>query len=66
VLQLQDFKSVSEYNSSMFNISSKLKLCGDNITNDDMLEKKNYLHFMPQICSCSSNIKNEVLRNIVN
>ena len=40
MLQLQDFKSVSEYNSSMFNISSKLKLCGDNITNDDMLEKK--------------------------
>jgi hypothetical protein len=36
---LQDFKSGSKYNFAMFNISSKLKLCGDNITDDDMLEK---------------------------
>ncbi|XP_070037186.1 uncharacterized protein [Nicotiana tomentosiformis] len=39
-LRLQDFKSVSEYNSAMFRITSKLKLCGDSITNYDMLEKK--------------------------
>ena len=38
-LRLQDFKSVSEYNSAMFKISSQLKLCGENITDDDMLEK---------------------------
>jgi len=38
-LRLQDFKSGSKYNFAMFNISSKLKLCGDNITDDDMLEK---------------------------
>ena len=38
-LRLQDFKSVSEYNSTLFKISSQLKLCGENITNDDMLEK---------------------------
>jgi hypothetical protein len=38
-LQLQDFKSVSDYNFSMFNISSKLKLYGDNIIDGDMLEK---------------------------
>ena len=38
-LKLQDFKSVSEYNSVLFKISSQLKLCGDNITEEDMLEK---------------------------
>ncbi|XP_070011388.1 uncharacterized protein [Nicotiana sylvestris] len=38
-LRLQDFKSVSEYNSAMFRIISKLKLCGDTITDYDMLEK---------------------------
>ncbi|XP_070002275.1 uncharacterized protein [Nicotiana sylvestris] len=38
-LRLQDFKSVSEYNSAMFRITSKLKICGDTITNYDMLEK---------------------------
>ena len=38
-LRLQDFKSVSEYNSTLFKISSQLKLCGENITNEDMLEK---------------------------
>ena len=43
-LRLQDFKSVSEYNSALFNISSQLKLCGENITDEDMLEK-NFYHF---------------------
>ncbi|XP_070012508.1 uncharacterized protein [Nicotiana sylvestris] len=38
-LRLQDFKSVSEYNSAMFRITSKLKLYGDTITDYDMLEK---------------------------
>lgn len=38
-LRLQDFKSVSEYNSAMFKITSQLKLCGENVTDDDMLEK---------------------------
>ena len=38
-MRLQDFKSVSEYNSTLFKISSQLKLCGENITNEDMLEK---------------------------
>ncbi|XP_059639825.1 uncharacterized protein LOC132282235 [Cornus florida] len=38
-LLLQDFKSVSEYNSALFKISSQLKLCGEKITDDDMLEK---------------------------
>ena len=37
--RLQDFKPVSEYNSALFKISSQLKLCGDNITEEDMLEK---------------------------
>ena len=38
-LRLQDFKSVSEYNSAMFKITSQLKLCGETITGEDMLEK---------------------------
>ncbi|CAN4079975.1 unnamed protein product [Withania somnifera] len=38
-LRLQDFKSVSEYNSAMFRITSKMQLCGENITDADMLEK---------------------------
>ncbi|XP_021838059.2 uncharacterized protein [Spinacia oleracea] len=38
-LILQDFKSVSEYNSTMFQITSQLKLCGEKITDADMLEK---------------------------
>ncbi|KAK9682553.1 hypothetical protein RND81_10G081800 [Saponaria officinalis] len=38
-LRLQDFKSVSEYNSAMFRITSQLKICGEKITNMDMLEK---------------------------
>ena len=38
-LRLQDFKSINEYNSALFKISSQLKLCGDNITEEDMLEK---------------------------
>ena len=38
-LRLQDFKTVSEYNSALFKISSQLKLCGEKITEKDMLEK---------------------------
>ncbi|CAA7040493.1 unnamed protein product [Microthlaspi erraticum] len=38
-LRLQDFKSVSEYNSALFKITSKLELCGEKVTDADMLEK---------------------------
>ncbi|KAJ9564499.1 hypothetical protein OSB04_000465 [Centaurea solstitialis] len=38
-LRLQDFKSVSDYNSAVFKIVSELKMCGEKITDDDMLEK---------------------------
>ena len=38
-LCLQDYKTVSEYNSAMFRISSQLKLCGEKVTDEDMLEK---------------------------
>ncbi|KAL6313570.1 hypothetical protein AAG906_006937 [Vitis piasezkii] len=38
-LRLQDFKIVSEYNSALFKISSQLKLCGEKIIEEDMLEK---------------------------
>jgi hypothetical protein len=38
-LRLQDFKSVGEYNSAIFRITSELKLCGEKITDEDILEK---------------------------
>ena len=38
-LRLQDFKSVSEYNFALFKINSQLKLCGEKITDENMLEK---------------------------
>ena len=38
-LRFQDFKFVSDYNSVLFKISSQLKLCGENVTKEDMLEK---------------------------
>ncbi|XP_050238026.1 uncharacterized protein LOC126687509 [Mercurialis annua] len=53
-LRLQDFKSVSEYNSAIFRISSKLKLCGETITDEDLLEKTfSTFH--------ASNVNNELL-----
>ena len=38
-MRLQDFKTVNEYNSALFKISSRLKLCGEKITDENMLEK---------------------------
>ncbi|KAJ9557575.1 hypothetical protein OSB04_012189 [Centaurea solstitialis] len=37
--KFQDFKSVSEYNSAMFRITSQLTLCGEKITDEEMSEK---------------------------
>ncbi|KAM2188561.1 hypothetical protein ACFX1R_032089 [Malus domestica] len=36
---LTDFKSVAEYNSALFRITSQMKLCGDTITEEMLLEK---------------------------
>nr|XP_009772690.1 PREDICTED: uncharacterized protein LOC104223038 [Nicotiana sylvestris] len=38
-LRLQDFKTVSEYNSVVFRITSQLKLCGEVMNDEDLLEK---------------------------
>ncbi|CAN6679158.1 unnamed protein product [Malus baccata var. baccata] len=38
-LRIQDFKSVAEYNSALFRITSQMKLCGDTITKEMLLEK---------------------------
>ncbi|XP_068309784.1 uncharacterized protein [Pyrus communis] len=38
-MRIQDFKSIVEYNSAMFIIRSQMKLCGETITKEDMLEK---------------------------
>ncbi|XP_068329655.1 uncharacterized protein [Pyrus communis] len=34
-----DFKSMAEYNPALFRITSQMKLCGDTITEEHMLEK---------------------------
>ncbi|KAK4737844.1 hypothetical protein R3W88_001541 [Solanum pinnatisectum] len=38
-LRFQDYKTVIEYNSIVFRTTSQLKLCGEVIKDDDMLEK---------------------------
>ncbi|GAV75897.1 LOW QUALITY PROTEIN: UBN2 domain-containing protein, partial [Cephalotus follicularis] len=38
-LRFQDFKTVSEYKSTLFKIVSQLKMCGEVITEDMLLEK---------------------------
>ena len=38
-LRIHDFKSMTGYNSTMFRISSQMKLYGETITEEDMLEK---------------------------
>ncbi|XP_018435874.1 uncharacterized protein LOC108808189 [Raphanus sativus] len=38
-IRIQDFKSVNEYNSAMFKIVSKLRLCGETVTDKQLLEK---------------------------
>ncbi|KAM3235773.1 hypothetical protein P3L10_015810 [Capsicum annuum] len=38
-MRFQDYKSVHEYNSAMFRISSQLKLCREKVNDDDMMEK---------------------------
>lgn len=38
-LRLQDFKSISDYNSAVYRITSQLELCGEKITYEDLLEK---------------------------
>ncbi|KAI5348462.1 hypothetical protein L3X38_001349 [Prunus dulcis] len=43
-LRFQDFKTVTEYNSAMHKITSLMRLCGESISKEDMLEK-NYEYF---------------------
>ncbi|CAH9077885.1 unnamed protein product [Cuscuta europaea] len=38
-LRFQDYKSISDYNGALFQITSKLKLCGQKVTDAEMLEK---------------------------
>ncbi|XP_070047387.1 uncharacterized protein [Nicotiana tomentosiformis] len=59
--RLQVFKSVSEYNSAIVRITSKLKLYGDSITDYDMIKKTQ--RFMPPIWSCNNSTERKVSRN---
>jgi ribosomal protein L40E len=45
-LRLLDFKNITEYNSAMFRIISQLNLCGEEVTEQDKLEKT-YSTFPP-------------------
>ena len=38
-LRFQDFKKVNEYNSTLFRICSQLKFCGEDVSDEEMLEK---------------------------
>ncbi|XP_048631046.1 uncharacterized protein LOC125605082 [Brassica napus] len=38
-LRIQDLKTVDEYNSALFKIVSKMRLCGETVTEKDLLEK---------------------------
>ncbi|XP_026400035.1 uncharacterized protein LOC113295922 [Papaver somniferum] len=38
-LRFQDFKSVSNYNSALYEITAQLQLCGDMVTEESKLEK---------------------------
>ena len=38
-LRLQDYKNIFEYNPAMFRITSLLLLCGEKVTDEEMLEK---------------------------
>ncbi|XP_023739450.1 uncharacterized protein LOC111887515 [Lactuca sativa] len=38
-LRFQDFKKVNEYSSALFRICSQLKYCGQEVIDEDMLEK---------------------------
>ncbi|KAI5353592.1 hypothetical protein L3X38_006486 [Prunus dulcis] len=55
-LRFQDFKTVSEYNSPMHRITSLMRLCGENISEEDMLEK-NSEHFSCFKCPPSAAIQ---------
>ncbi|XP_048605155.1 uncharacterized protein LOC106389329 [Brassica napus] len=46
-LRFQDYKSVSEFNSAMFGITSRMMLCGEKISDYDMIEK-NLSTFHPE------------------
>ena len=51
-LRFKDFKLVSDYNSVMFKIVSRLKLCGEEISEEAMIEKTlstfNTIHLLLQ------------------
>ena len=53
-LRIQDFNSVDEYNSALFKIVSKLKLCGEDITDKDMLE--NLFHLPHKQCVVTTTV----------
>jgi len=47
-LRFQDYLSVSEYNSALFEITSRMILCGENVFDYDMIEKT-FQHFILQM-----------------
>jgi hypothetical protein len=44
-LRLQDFKFVGEYNFAIFRITFELKLCGEKITDENILLEKIFFTF---------------------
>ena len=64
-LRLQDLKSISDYNSILFKITSQLKLSGKDITEDQIIEKIFYT-FMPQTLYYNNNIKSLISKGTQN
>ncbi|KAM3340749.1 hypothetical protein P3S68_028383 [Capsicum galapagoense] len=64
-LRFQDYKFVHEYNSAMFRISSQLKLCGETVNDNDMIEKT-LSTFHASNVLLSNNIEKKVSRSILN
>ena len=64
-LRIQDYKSVDEYNSALFKIVSKMKLCGESITEQDMLEKT-FFHFPCKQCVVTTTVPRERFQTYAN
>ena len=50
-LKLQNIKSINEYIPVIFKINSQLKLCEENVTEEDMLKKENIQYISCPECA---------------
>ena len=65
-LRFQDFKTVIEYNSAVFRITSQLKLCGETIKDDEDMLKKTLTSFHASNVILQQQYREKGFRNIQN